>query len=103
MQTAQFPLAWLSANWLHVVGWITLLTFAWKFLDFFRKKTLEINHIFISATEAVATVNLMATNHLPHLQTELEKSNSKLTAIENSVNGLRDDFKVVAEVMRELR
>lgn len=103
MQNIQFPLAWLSANALHIMGWLALLTMAWKFLDYFRKKTLEINHVFTSATKAVATVELMAINHLPHLQVELEKSNSKLGAIEASVNGLRDDFKIVAEVMKELR
>ena len=99
----QFPLAWLSANALTIFGWIALLTIAWKFLDFFRKKTLEINHIFVRVSDAVNTVDRMANNHLPHLQAALDKSNSKLGAIEDSMNGLRDDFKIVAEIMRELR
>lgn len=85
---------WLTL--IPVVGWVLLIIVAvklsWKFSAF-----AVFSKTFLTKTEQVEdTVNLLATNHLPHLQIGIDANTS---AIENmredllaELRGLRSDL-----------
>jgi len=79
-----------------VVGWVLLIVVAVK-LSWKSSAFVVLGRTFMSKTEQVEdTVNLLATNHLPHLQIGIDANTS---AIENmredllaELRGLRSDL-----------
>lgn len=91
-------------NLINVGGWTALVTATWKialrFFSFNEK---------ISKTEE--TVVALATNHIPHIQIELEKANAELAyanritqegfdRMADAVQGLRTDLMIIAAVKK---
>ena len=72
---------WIS-NLIHLAGWTGLITATWKIAQRVFTFVEKLNN-----TEQ--TVIALATNHIPHLQAELEKSN-KITeeGFDRAVNAL---------------
>lgn len=76
------PAVWIAANWLYLTGWSILGVVIWRFhkvMSRFEKYGENIN----SLTEDMESIK---TNHLVHIQAELERSNTTL-------EGIRQDFK----------
>jgi len=85
-------LVWVSDH-IQLFGWPSLIVLTWKisgrFFDF--KKRLE---------NTETTVQLLATNHIPHLQAELEKLNEAIPSgfdqMTDAISGLRQDLLIIA-------
>ena len=76
------PGVWLATNWMYIVGWAALLTFAYKGYRI-------INNVLsygMAITELRSDMDVIKNNHLPHVQEELQKMNENIT-------GLREDLK----------
>jgi hypothetical protein len=71
--------AWLSDHF-ALIAWPTVCVFIWKL----RGVLIDYRDRFKKAEE---TVELLATNHLPHLQVELEKINEGVRDLKEGVNG----------------
>ena len=101
MQTMQAPLDWLSLNWHLLVGWLMLAGFMWKIINFLGSAKAGALTFVTRAEEAETTVKLLATNHIPHLQEELEKSNEKADLIHETLIGLRADVQAMTGFRRK--
>lgn len=77
-------LTWILSH-LSVIGWPAIGIFIWKT----SSKVKAYSDRFSKAEE---TIELLATNHLPHIQTELEKLN----------NGIDIGFTKMADGMANL-
>jgi hypothetical protein len=94
MQTQPLdPFEYLSNHWAHLLGWSALITFLYRvYLGF--KKVAGLGES-IEATRLDLAV--IKTNHLTHLQAEVEEVNKNLT-------GLREDLKTgFTELRADLR
>ena len=85
------PLSWASDHW-------TQLGILGAVLAFFSRihtaanKILGYGDIIEGSQESL---NLMMSNHLPHLQAELEKANSTLLGLREDSQGLRNDLRAL--------
>lgn len=83
--SAFFP--WVVSH-LNYIGWPVVLGFTYKMLRFVFKA----GRVFTLACQRILdgeqTLHLVATNHLPHLQVEMEKSNEILEAIRDDLRAL---------------
>ena len=91
MHTPWNPLVWASEHWTQLVMILALCTFLYK-LYIVVEKFLLYPGAIISTQK---NMDLMMTNHLPHLQVELEEINGNL-------RGVRDDFKEMRADFRAL-
>ena len=89
------PFGWLSDHWAPLLGWSALVTFLYRVYLGLQK----IVGLGESIATAKADLELIKTNHLPHLQTEVEKVNENLMGlredIKESFNRLGSDMRVV--------
>jgi len=76
------PMDWMAAHWAQLIGWSAVATFMYRFYTWLRK--------LVSFGEGIESTRddtrLIMTNHLPHIQAELEKVNE-------NISGLREDLK----------
>lgn len=84
MQDIFNALGFLS-QYIHVGGWITLLAMAWKISWKFSKFLNKLLDSIDKGSSSADTVELLATNHFPHLQ---ETMNNVL----EEIRGLRRDL-----------
>jgi hypothetical protein len=91
MQTPWNPLYWASEHWTQLVALSALFFFLYRVYLVVRK--------FLLYPEAIISteknLNIMMTNHLPHLQVELEQVNSNLAGVRDDFKELRNDFRIV--------
>jgi hypothetical protein len=92
MNSGYIPLVWLAAHWQQICGWAFLVVLLYKVIVFLVKITKAVTDIVDRANAAEHTLTKLATNHLPHMQTELEKSNEHLV-------GLREEISKVLKVI----
>lgn len=88
-------LHWLDDNWQFISGLCAALYGIYIFVKFFADIVLKVNSgvkRFESAESILVTV---ATNHLPHIQAELEKINHTMTSMDETLK------KICAHQMRE--
>lgn len=84
---------WVSP-YLHALGWCTLIGCAWKASSKFSEFVDNIKDTLSNSKDAKDTINLVASNHIPHLQIELEKLN-------RSMDSFRQDFLAELKGMRQ--
>jgi hypothetical protein len=76
----------------HIVGWTFIIIIAikvsWKFSAF----KLYVEGLVAKAQEVENTVDLLATNHLPHLQAGLDANIESNKEVGRSVDNLRTDL-----------
>jgi len=89
MQEPWNPMTWASEHWPQLVGWTAVATFLQRIYVWTRglgdyADTLE---------EARDDLSLIKSNHIPHLQTELEMVNQRLEKVNTNLEGLREDFR----------
>lgn len=76
------PFEWLSQHWLAFTGWTGLAVFLWRV----HKTASKIEKYGEHLTTVREDLTVVMSNHLPHVQAELE-------SINQNVGGLRDDVK----------
>lgn len=79
--------SWLAFH-LQVIGWPAVLYGVYRIIVVCFRVGRAATLIEQRVLEGEKTLYLMATNHLPHLQMELEKSNT-------TMQGIRDDLKLI--------
>ena len=95
---------WIGAHWQPLLGWLTGLVTLYKTGRFFAKVAISVNNFFESFVKSRETLELLATNHLPHLQVEMEKMNEGLADLQISTDGnaelltgIREDLRAVLD------
>jgi hypothetical protein len=99
-QSPNNPFDYLSAHWAHMLGWSALITFLYRMYLGFKK--------FWGFGEGIAAaksdLELIKTNHLPHLQAEVEKVNDNLLGLREDLkenfSRLSDDIRIVLTRMQ---
>jgi len=91
MQTPWNPLYWASEHWAELASISALCYFLYRVYVVVRK--------FLLYPEAIISteknLNTMMTNHLPHLQVELEQVNANLAGVRDDFKEMRQDFRAV--------
>ena len=89
------PLEWLAGYWPQLLGLTALSTFLYKLWCGIRK----VVEPWESISSVKADLDLIKTNHLPHLQAELERVNDNLTGVRDDLRagfeGLSRDLSIV--------
>lgn len=78
----------------HVIGWLGLITITWKLRGKFNELVDSLKAAADHSRAAEQEIKLVATNHIPHLQVELETLNK-------GVQDLRSDFLSEIKAMRQ--
>ena len=88
-------LNWIASNWQAVCGWATVLVVLYRIGAGIARAVTGINMALTRFTQAEktitsvkSTVELLATNHLPHILAALEKTNEHLS-------DMKDDFRLI--------
>jgi hypothetical protein len=76
------PWEWASEH-LHLLGWPTLCYFAWKVSSFFTVAKTQV-------TKTVTQIDLMTTNHFPHMETSLAKQDLLLESMDRNLQRMAD-------------
>ena len=101
MHWSFFWLLWLDAHWQAVLGWITGLITLAKVGKLFAKLAVSVNNVFERFLAAEQTLTLLATNHLPHLQAEVERMNDGIADLQNKTANGNDTLIEIATILRE--
>jgi hypothetical protein len=86
---------WIASNWQAVCGWATVLVVLYRIGAALARAVTGINMALTRFTQAEqtitsvkGTVELLSTNHLPHILAELQKTNEHLS-------DMKDDFRLI--------
>ena len=89
------PGIWIGQNWIYIAGWVAFLTILYKGYGMFNRLTSYGKAI----TTLQSDMDIIKTNHLPHVQEELQKLNANVIGlredVRDSLGGLRDDIRAV--------
>lgn len=80
------PYQWVGDHLTQIFGWGLITAAFYKASRFFALAGVTFAEVERRVLLGETTLHLVATNHLPHLQLEMEKMNGTLT-------GLRDDLR----------
>ncbi len=86
---------WIANNWQTVCAWIGGLYTLYKLGSVVTAVVGFFTSITSRVKEAESTLSLMATNHLPHLQAEMEKVNAKQERTNEILSEIKDDLRLV--------
>ena len=93
-----YPFAWLSDH-IQLIGWPTIIIFVWKASYKITKYVTRLEDSEEALKNTSSTLNLVTTNHLPHMQVELEKLNeavpSGFNRLSDAIAGLRQDLLIL--------
>ena len=78
-------LHWLDSNWQAVCGWCTGIYLTYRVGKFFTDIVLKVKSVVERFEAAESTLVSVATNHLPHMQWELEKTNKTLISMDGTL------------------
>jgi hypothetical protein len=84
LPTANSPFEWASQH-LQIIGWPALVIFAWRVATYFERITSQ-------ASKTVGQIDMLATNHMPHMETSLISMEKSLTTIAENSHRRREDF-----------
>ena len=94
-----FVFAWFFSHWPTLAVLLVILILLWKFGKAFTAVSLWINDFITGFQKAEVTLDKVATNHIPHLQMELEKANGGIAKTNEHLEGLRDDIRRLADAV----
>lgn len=80
------PYQWVGDHLAQILGWGLVVLGFYKTSRFFAQAGVTFAEVGRRVLVGESTLHLVATNHLPHLQLEMEKVNATLV-------GLRDDLR----------
>lgn len=81
---------WLDTNWQFIAGLCTALYFIYRIVQFFADIVLKVSSVVKRFEAAESTLVAVATNHLPHMQVELEKTNQTMTSMDETLKKIYD-------------
>ena len=93
-------LLWIDAHWQALLGWLTGLITLVKVGRYFAKMAVSINRVFERFAEAEQTLHSLASNHLPHIQMEMEKVNEGIADLKITTDGSNELLAGVREDIR---
>lgn len=76
---------WLDSNWAFIAGLCTAIYFIFRIVQFFADIVIKVNSVVERFEAAESTLVTVATNHLPHIQAELEKTNQTMTSMDETL------------------
>jgi len=94
-------LYWIDSHWQALLGWITGIFTLSKVLKAFAKLTISVNDVFERFLAAEQTLTLVATNHLPHLQAEMERMNDGVADLQNKTERGNETLAEIATILKE--
>ena len=71
------PFEWASQH-LQTLGWPVLCFFAWRVSKYFE-------HVSAQAIKTINQIDIMATNHFPHMETSLQTQDGLLHSMDASL------------------
>ena len=84
---------WMATNWTAVAAWIGGLYTLYKLGSIVTAVIGLFTSISNRFKDAETTLTLLATNHLPHLQAELQNLNVKQENTHNVLEEIRDELR----------
>lgn len=81
---------WIAIHWQVVCGWLTGLYILARYGRALTNLILSVNSIVLRFENAERTLGLLATNHLPHIQAELEKNNVLMASMDDTLKKIYD-------------
>jgi hypothetical protein len=69
---------------LQVVGWPAICWCAWKVSKYFERVTSQ-------ASKTIGQIDLMATNHFPHMEASLGKQDDLMHSMDTSLKTIADN------------
>jgi hypothetical protein len=94
-------LIWIDAHWQALLAWVTGIFTLSKVGKFFARFAIAINNIFERFEKAEETLTLVATNHLPHMQSEMERMNDGIADLQSKTANGNDTLIEIATILRE--
>jgi hypothetical protein len=79
---------WLGQNWPIMGGLCTAVYFVFKLGQFFAAIVIKVSSVVSRFEAAEFTLEKVATNHLPHMQAELEKTNQTMSSMDETLKKL---------------
>ena len=76
---------WLETSWQFICGLCTALYLVYIVGKFLTNIVLKVASVVERFEAAESTLISVATNHLPHMQWELEKTNKTLTSMDGTL------------------
>ena len=93
--------SWIADNWQSVCAWAGGLYLVFHIGRFFTAVVLALNSTVKRVLTAESTLTAMATNHLPHIQLELERNNNTLIVTNKILEDMRGDLQKVLKLGEE--
>jgi uncharacterized phage infection (PIP) family protein YhgE len=82
-------MTWASEHWPQLVGWTAVATF----LSYIYQWAKNLGGYATSLTATRDDLGAIKSNHIPHLQKELEMVNQRLETVNTNLEGIREDFR----------
>lgn len=89
---------WIASNWQALCGWIGGLYLTYHIGRLFASFVLAINSLVNRFQKAEGTLTAMSTNHLPHIQAELEKTSLAMLQSNALLLDIRKDLRAVLKI-----
>ena len=86
---------WMSINWTTICAWGAGFYAMYKIGSVITAVASFVVTVTSRFKNAESTLSLLASNHLPHLQAELEKFNSKQDRTNEVLSEIREDLRLV--------
>lgn len=88
------PFVWAVSHFSYI-GWPTFIFACYRVFRFFYKLGCSVTLLIQRVLKGEETIQLMAVNHLPHIQAALEDINAKTEQTNEILRALRDDLQDV--------
>ncbi len=91
---SSIPFDWI-VNHLHLVGWPTLIYACYRVIKVTVKFARAATIVEQRVLKGEETLNLLATNHLPHLLAAMEDTDKSVQNMHETMRGIRDDLRLL--------
>ena len=95
-------LQWIDINWEHICGWTAGLYLLYRlslvltgFVAFLLSSSNRIKNSEATLEQVSSTLSVVMTNHLPHMQAELERQTLVMEKQTKVLEELHQDFRYV--------
>lgn len=89
---------WIATNWQAVCAWTGGLYLTYHIGRLFASMVLALNSWVKRFQQAETTLVTMSTNHLPHIQAELEKTSLAVLQSNALLLDIRKDLRAVLKI-----
>lgn len=93
------PVDWVASNSRQLAAWGGAIYGLYRVVRATFSLSGAASAVKDRAVKSEATIHLLATNHLPHLQAELEKQNHATVRTNELLEGLREDNQAIISAL----